>query len=74
MITHSHEQIKKQLPALFHLHLHSPTPLKCRPTPNNQRKIVCSKLRLGIGRVGVGVARAGEDRAALDARVEALFA
>lgn len=74
MITHRNKQIKKQLPPLLHLHLHSPTPLKSRPTPNNQRKIVRSKLRLGIWRVGVGVSRAGEDRAALDARVETLFA
>lgn len=74
MITHRNKQIKKQLSPLLHLHLHSPTPLKRRPTPDNQRKIVRSKLRLGIGRVSVGVARAGEDRAALDARVEALLA
>ena len=74
MITHRNKQIKEQLPPLLHLHLHSSTPLECRPTPNNQRKVVCSKLRLGIRRVGVGVARTREDRAALDAGVEALFA
>lgn len=32
------------------------------------------KLRLGIWRVGVRIPRAAEDRAALDTRVEALFA
>lgn len=74
MITHRNKQIKKQLPPLLHLHLHSPTPLKGRSAPNNQRKIVRSKLRLAIWRVGVGVSCAGEDRSALDARVEALFA
>lgn len=74
MITHSHEQIKKQLPALFHLHLHSPTALKRRPTSYNQRQVMSPQFGLGVGRAGVGVARAGEDGAALDAGVEALFA
>ena len=74
MITHSHEQIKKQLPALFHLHLHSPTAFKRRPTSYNQRQVMSPQLGLGVGRAGVGVASAGEDGAALDAGVEALFA
>lgn len=73
MITHRNKKIKKQLPALFHLHLHRPTALKSRPTPDNQRQVMGAQLGLVVGGVGVGVACAGEDRAALDTRVEALF-
>ena len=66
MITHRHKKIKEQLPAPLHLHLHRPTPLKRRSTPDNQRQVMRSQFRLGIRSVGVGVSRAGEDRAALD--------
>lgn len=34
---------------------------------------MCAQLGLGVGGVGVGVARGGEDGAALDAGVEALL-
>lgn len=74
MITHRNKQIKKQLPTLLHLHLHRPTPLKRRPTPDNQRQVMRPELRLGIRRVSVGIPRARKDRAALDTRVQALFA
>lgn len=73
MITHRHKKIKKHLPPTLHLHLHSPTVLKRPPTPDNQRKIMRTQLRLGVWRVRIGISRTGEDRAALDARVEALF-
>ena len=73
MITHRNKKIKKQLPALLHLHLHRPTALKSGPTPDNQREVMCPQFGLAVGRVGVGVACACEYRAALDTRVEALF-
>lgn len=74
MITHSNKQIKKQPPTPLHLHLHRPTPLKRPPRPNNQRQVMRPQLGLRIRRVGVRVPRAGQDRADLDPRVEALFA
>lgn len=73
MITHRHKKIKKQLSPLLHLHLHRPTTLKSRPTPDNKREVMGPQLGLAVGGVGVGVACAGEDRAALDTRLEALF-
>lgn len=74
MITHRHKQIKKHLPTPLHLHLHRPAVLERPPRPNNQRQVMRPQLRLRIWRVGVGVPRAGQDRAALDTGVEALFA
>ena len=73
MITHRNKKIKKQLPTLLHLHLHGPTALKRRPTPDNKREVMGPQLGLVIRGVGVGVACACEYRAALDTRVEALF-
>ena len=73
MITHRNKKIKKQLPTLLHLHLHGPTALKRRPTPDNKREVMGPQLGLVIWGIGVGVSCACEDRAALDARVEALF-
>ena len=74
MVSHCHKQIKKQIPTLLHLHLHCPTALKRRPTPDNQRQIVRTQLGLGVGRVRIGVASTEQDRVALDTRVKALFA
>lgn len=74
MITKSHKQIKKQLPPLLHLHLHSPTSLKRTPGPNNKREIMRPQLRLRIRGISVCISRTGEDSAARDAGVEALLA
>jgi hypothetical protein len=74
MITHSDKQIKKQLPSLFHLHLHGAAALKRRPTANDEGQIMRTQLRLGVGCIRVGISRTSQDRAALDAGVEALFA
>lgn len=74
MVTHGNKQIKKQLPTLLHLHLHRPTALKRRPATYNQRQVVRTQPGFSIGRVRVSISRAGQDRVALDACVEALFA
>lgn len=74
MITHSNEKIKKQLPTPLHLHLHRPTTLKRPSRPDDQRQVMRPQLRLRLRRVGVCEPRTRQDRAALDPRVEALFA
>lgn len=74
MVTHGNKQIKKQLPTHLHLTLHRPTALKRRPATDNQRQIVRTQPGLSVGRMRVGISRAGQDRVALDACVEALFA
>ena len=58
----------------LHLHLHGPAPLERSPAPNNQSQIVRPELRVALGRVGVGVSRARENGAALDARLKPLLA
>lgn len=73
MIAHCHEKIKKQLPSLLHLHLHRPTTLKRRPAPDNQGKVVSTKRRIGIRRIGIGEASTGENGAAMDTEMETLF-
>ena len=73
MIRHCHEKIEKQPSPTLHLHLHCPTALKGVPTPDNQRKVVGTQLRLGVWRVLIGISRTGEDGTARDAGLEALF-
>jgi hypothetical protein len=74
MITHSDKQIKEQFPALLHLQLHGATPLERVPAPDDQSEVVGSQLGIRVGCLGVCVAGRCEDRAHLDAGLEALFA
>lgn len=74
MINHRDKKIKKQLPAALHLHLHRAAALERVAAPDDHRQVMRAQPRLGVGGVGVCEARAGEDRAALDAAVEALLA
>ena len=74
MIDHSNKQIKKQRrPARLHLHLHRPAPLESIAAADDESEVVCSQLRVRSGCVSVGVAGGGEDRAALDAGLQALL-
>lgn len=74
MITKSNKKIKKQLSSFLHLQLHSPTPLECAPRPNDKRKVMRPQLGLRVWSISVSVSRTGQDRAARDAGMQALFA
>ena len=65
--------LNSQSPPSLHLPLHRSTPLKRPPAPYNQRQIMRPKFRIAIRRVRVRVPRAGQDRRALDPRLQALF-
>ena len=74
MIHHCHKQIKKHLAPQLHLILHCAAPLKRMPRPDNEREIVCPELGIVIRRVCVRIPSRAQDRAALDAGLETLFA
>ncbi len=63
-----------QLAAVLHLHLHGATSLERRPTPNDQRQVMRTELGIIVRGVGIRVPGACQDRAALDARLQALLA
>ena len=55
VIAHCNKEIKKQLSALFHLHLHCTTALECGSASDDESKLVCSKFGVGVGGVGIGI-------------------
>lgn len=73
IIAHGNKEIKEQLSALFHLHLHGAAPFEGRPTADDQGEVVRPQLRVGVRGVSVRVTGAGEDGAALDTGLQALF-
>ena len=74
MINHSNEKIEKQRrPSMLHLHLHRPASLEGVARADDESEVVRSQLGIGGGRVGVGEAGGRQDRAALDAGLEALL-
>ncbi len=56
MVAHSDKQIKEQSSTLLHLHLHGATSLESAPAPDDESKVVCSKLGIRVRGLGVGVA------------------
>ncbi len=73
VITHGDKQIKEQFPAGLHLHLHRAASLEGGATADDEGQVMGAQLGVGIGRVGVSVPRTGQDRAALNARLQPLF-
>ena len=68
MVAQRHKEIEKELAASgMHLELHGPAPLEGVSTADDEGQVVSSELGVRVGRVGIGVASRGEDRAALDA-------
>lgn len=62
MITQCHKQVKEEITATVkHLPLHSSAAFERVAAADNQRKIVSSKLGVGVGGVGVGVSGGGQD-------------
>lgn len=74
IIAHGNKEIKEQLPALLHLHLHSTAPFEGRPAADDEGEVVRTQLRVSVWSVSVRVTRAGEDGAALNAGLQALLA
>jgi hypothetical protein len=73
MVAHGDEEVEEHLAAGLHFHLHGAASLESRPAADDQGQVVGTQLGVGVGSVGVGVASAGEDGAALDGGLEALF-
>lgn len=73
MIAHGDEEVKEQLAPNLHLHLHGAAALEGGPAADDERQIVRPHLRVGVGRVRIGVSGAGQYGAALDARLQTLL-
>ena len=57
MVTESNKKIKKKLgAAIVHLQLHRTAPLEGATRANDQGEIVCPKLGVVIGCIGIGIA------------------
>ena len=73
MVAHSDEKIEEQLAALFHLSLHGATSLESVSTSDDECKVVSTKLRVGVGCVGICESGRGKDGGDLYTRLEALL-
>lgn len=73
MVAHCHEQIKKQLAAVLHFHLHGPTPLECLAASDDESQIVSAQPRLGIRRIVIGKASRPQDHVGRDSALETLL-
>lgn len=62
-----------QLATTLHLHLHGTAALERRSASDDQSKVMCSQLRIAVGRVGVCVPGTGKDGVALDSRLQPLL-
>lgn len=70
MVAKRNEKVKEERCASVpHLELHCSATLEGITASDDEREIVGTKLRVRVGCVGVGVARRGKDRAALDSRL-----
>ena len=74
VVDHGDKQVEAQLAASLHLVLHRAAALERVARADDEREVVRAQLRVGVGGVGVGVARRRQDRRALDARLQALLA
>lgn len=75
MVAESDKEIKEQLRAsVVHLELHGSAALEGTARADDEGEIVGSQLGVCVGSVGVGVSSRSEDGAALDTRLESLFA
>lgn len=67
MIAQSNKQVKEELgAAVEHLQLHGAAPLERAAAADDEGEVVGAQLRVGVGRVCVGVAGRREDGAGLD--------
>lgn len=70
MVAQRDKEVKEQLRAtMVHLQLHGAAALEGAAAADDQGKIVCSKLGVGVGGMGVGVPRGRQNGARLDARL-----
>ena len=74
MVAHRHKQIKEQPAARLHLLLHRAAALERAPAADDEREVVRAQTRVRVRRVRVRVSRAAQDRAHVDAILEALLA
>jgi len=74
MVAQRDEQIEEEFPTTLHLRLHGAAPLKRLATSDDQGQVVSAEARVRVRRVVVRVARAAQDRADLDAALQALLA
>lgn len=74
VIRHRDEQIKEDFPAGLHLHLHCAAPLEHVSAADDESEVVCTQLGVAVGGVSVCIPSRRENRAALDTRLETLFA
>ena len=73
MVYHSNEQIEEELAAILHLILHCAAALEGMSSSNDERKVVCAELRVGVGSVGIGVTSGCQDGGTLDTGLETLL-
>lgn len=74
VVNHGDEEIEEQFAAILHLLLHGAAALEGVTGPDDESEVVCAKLRVVVGSVGVGKASRGQDGAALDTGLKTLLA
>jgi hypothetical protein len=73
VVDHGDKEIEEELATVLHLALHGTATLECVARSDDECEVVCTKLRIVVGCVGVCKASRREDRRALDARLKALL-
>ena len=75
VVAQGDEQVEEELAAaVVHLELHRATALEGGAATDDEGEVVGPQLGVGVGRVGVGVARRRQNGAALDAGLQPLLA
>lgn len=69
MVAKGDKEVKEQLAAsVEHLQLHRAAALERASAADDQRQVVCAKLRVGVGCIGVSISGRGKNGAGLDSR------
>lgn len=74
MVAKGDKEVKEQLAAsVEHLQLHRAAALERASAADDQRQVVCAKLRVGVGCIGVSISGRGKNGAGLDSRLQTLL-
>jgi hypothetical protein len=73
VVDHGDEEVEEELATIFHFVLHRSAALESVSCPDNEREIVCTKLRVVVRGVRVRKPGGAEDGRALNSRLKALL-
>ena len=73
VVAHCHKQIKEQLAATLHLHLHGSTSLEGLATANNESQVMSTQARVGVRSVLVRIPSRSQDHIGSNSNLKPLL-